>query len=99
MVLRVSGGKFDLGQMVMTSGVADRCAEDTRFSPFVLTSLGRHARGDWGNLSEEDKAENEFSLGKRLRLLSAYEAEELPKIWIITEADRSVTTVLFPDEY
>ena len=97
--LPVPGGKFPLGQMVMTAGVNARCAEDSKFSAFVLQCIGRHARGDWGNLSDEDKKENEFSLGKHLRLLSAYEVEELPKVWVITEADRSVTTVLFPEEY
>lgn len=98
-MVSVSGGKFSLGQMVMTQGVASECETDQKFNDFVLTSIGRHTRGDWGNLSQGDKAENNYSLGKHLRLLSAYEMEGLPKIWIITEADRSVTTVLFPDEY
>ena len=97
--LTVSGGKFPLGQMVMTAGVNDQVAEDSKFSAFVLRCIGRHARGDWGDLCAEDKKENEFSLGKHLRLLSAYEVEGLPKVWIITEADRSVSTVLFPSEY
>ncbi|GAI63035.1 unnamed protein product [marine sediment metagenome] len=74
-------------------------AENKEFSLFVLNSLQRHAKGDWGDLSEEDKKENEYSLDRRLRLLSAYEQHGLPKIWIITEADRSVTTILFPEEY
>lgn len=99
MPIIVSGGKFSLGQMVMTRGVVDRCAEDSKFSAFILSSMGRHARGDWGDLCEEDKKENEYALGKYLRLFSAYKMEGLPKIWIITEADRSVTTCLFPDEY
>jgi len=99
MPITVSGDKFSLGQMVMARGVADQIAEDAEFSSFVIASMGRHARGDWGDLCPEDKKENEYSLGKYLRLFSAYETEGLPKIWIITEADRSVTTVLFPDEY
>lgn len=91
--------KFPLGQTVMTRGVADRVAVDSAFAAFVVESLKRHASGDWGDLCEEDKRENEFALGRRLRLFSAYEKKNLPKIWIITEADRSVTTTLFPEEY
>ena len=52
-----------------------------------------------GELGDEDKAENDLSLKEGFRILSAYESGELPKIWIITEADRSATTILFPDEY
>jgi len=90
---------FPLGQLVFTRGVNDLIAENKEFALFVLTSLQRHARGDWGDLSEEDKKENEYSLNRHLRLLSAYEQHGLPKIWIITESDRSATTVLFPEEY
>ena len=91
--------KFPLGQLVMTRGVADKVANNSAFAEFCLESLKRHAKGDWGDLCAEDKAENELSLKEGLRLFSVYETEGLPKIWIITEADRSVTTVLFPDEY
>ena len=91
--------KFPMGQRVMTRGVADQVAENEAFAKFVMGSLARHALGDWGNLCADDKKENELSLKQGFRLLSAYEANGLPKIWIITEADRSVTTVLFPDEY
>ena len=99
MTITVAKGKFPLGQMVMTRGVAERCKVNDGFNAFVFFSIGRHARGDWGDLDEHDRKENEFALGKRLRLLSAYEKEGLPKIWVITEADRSVSTVLFPSEY
>jgi hypothetical protein len=92
-------GKFKLGQLVMTRGVNDRVAEDSRFAKFVTDSLKRHSKGDWGDIGEEDKKENELSLREGYRLLSSYVAEGLPKIWIITEADRSVTTILFPEEY
>ena len=91
--------KIPLGQLVMTRGVNDRVADDIQFAKLVTESLGRHAKGDWGDLCQEDKKENDFSLKKGFRLLSAYERNALPKIWIITEADRSVTTILFPDEY
>ena len=90
---------FNLGHLVMTKGVNDLVAENEAFAKFAMSSLTRHRRGDWGNLSDEDKQENKLSLKAGYRLLSAYEAEGLPKIWIITEADRSATTLLYPDEY
>ena len=91
--------RFRTGRLLVTRGVADQQAEDTGFAVFVAESLGRHMRGDWGDLGPEDKAENERSLVHGWRLLSAYEHEGQPSIWIITEADRSATTVLFPQEY
>ncbi len=91
--------KFQLGQIVMTRGVNDEIVKDLKFSKFVMESIGRHAFGDWGDLGDEDKRENEYSLDKYLRLLSAYKSDDGTKIWIITEADRSVTTILLPDEY
>ena len=92
--------KFPMGKLLMTRGVNDRVADDTEFSKFVLESLRRHARGDWGDLCQEDKGENEYALRQgNLRIFSAYESNGLPKIWIITEADRSATTILFPEEY
>jgi len=90
---------INMGRLLMTRGVNDLVAEDEAFAKFVTDSLTRHCRGDWGNLTDEDKQENELSLKAGYRLLSAYESEGLPKIWIITEADRSATTILFPDEY
>ena len=89
---------FPLGQIVWTRGVNDRVAVDTSFSKFVVESLKRHANCDWGDLSAEDKRENDFSLDKHLRLFSVYKQGKFV-IWIITEADRSVTTILFPSEY
>jgi len=90
---------INLGRLLMTRGVNDLVAEDEFFAKFVMGSLTRHRRGDWGDLIDEDKQENELSLKAGYRLLSAYEVKGLPKIWIITEADRSATTILFPDEY
>jgi len=91
--------KFQTGRLVMTAGVAELGTSNDSFAHFVRKSLQRHSQGDWGDLSDQDKQENEYALGKQLRLFSVYEHNGLPKIWIITEADRSVTTVLFPDEY
>jgi len=96
----VLGTKFNLGMLVMTRGVNDEVADNEVFAKFVLDGIRRHANGDWGDLSLEDKAENELALTEgNLRLFSAYTHEWLPKIWVITEADRSATTVLFPSEY
>jgi len=64
-----------------------------------LEYLSRHTRGDWGDVDELDRRENERSLVHGFRLLSAYTLISGTKIWIITEADRSVTTVLLPEEY
>lgn len=92
--------KFPLGKLMMTRGVADLVAQDPSFGQFCLETLQRHASGDWGDMCAEDKRENELALKEGgLRIFSAYERRDLPKIWIITEADRSVTTTLFPDEY
>jgi hypothetical protein len=60
--------------------------------------LARHATGDWGDLDEQDREENELSLKHGWRIVSSYIVGE-KTVWIITEADRSVTTILLPDEY
>lgn len=86
--------KFTLGQMVIT-----RAANDKLDPHEVVTALLRHAGGDWGELDEHDRRENELSLAEGFRLLSAYTAPDGTKFWIITEADRSVTTVLLPEDY
>ena len=65
----------------------------------LLPYLLRHANCDWGSICEEDKKENDESLKNGCRLLSQYELPDKTKIWIITEADRSSTTMLFPEDY
>ena len=86
--------KFDLGQIVITRG-----AQAVLSHPEVLTALGRHVTGDWGQVGSEDWQENELSLREGFRLLSAYTDQNNVKFWIITEADRSSTTILLPSEY
>ena len=61
--------------------------------------LHRHVVGDWGDLDGDDRAENELSVQEGFRILSAYHLRDGTKIWIITEADRSSTTILLPEEY
>jgi hypothetical protein len=87
---------FPLGRLVATPG-ALKALEESGENPSNF--LDCHVTGDWGDLCEEDKQENEFSLDKRLRILSAYHLKSGVKIWVITEADRSATTILLPDEY
>jgi hypothetical protein len=91
--------KFKPGQLVMTRGVNDLVAENEEFAKHVLLSLRRHLTRDWGDVCEDDRVANELALQYGERLFSVYKKDGLPKIWIITEWDRSVTTVLFPDEY
>ena len=87
---------FPPGRMVATPG-ALALLEQTNKSP--LEFLSRHLRGDWGDLDQEDKTENELSLKYGFRLLSSYQVTQTEKLWVITEADRSVTTLLLPEEY
>ena len=86
--------KFCLGNIYATPRVLEAIPHDE-----VIRALTRHQSGDWGDVNAEDKQENEYSLGRRLRLLSAYHSRTGVKFWIITEADRSATTVLLPSEY
>ena len=89
---------FPPGNLYFTAGVHNEIMCNPAFAEFVQNSLSRHIRGDWGDSCKEDREENELSLREGLRLLSAYKNDK-HKIWIITEADRSATTILFPDEY
>ena len=88
--------KFNLGQLVATPG-ALAALEEAGQDAFEFVS--RHASGDWGDLSEEDRQENEFSLAHGFRLLSSYRLRSGVKLWVIAEADRSATTLLLPEEY
>ena len=85
---------FPPGQIVSTPGALELAEQGID----LLSYLKRHLSGDWGDLCPEDKAENNFSLEQGYRLLSSYETP-CGKLWIITEADRSATTFLTPDEY
>lgn len=88
--------KFNLGRVVATPGAIEALKNAEVQG---TTYLQRHMCGDWGDLCVDDLAENELSLKEGFRLLSAYRLPDLVKIWIITEADRSVTTILLPEEY
>ena len=82
-----------LGQIGATPGVLEELTDEDRTG-----SLARHSRGDLGDVGPDDWAENDLSLTEGFRLLSAYHTSAGVKFWIITEADRSVTTILLPIE-
>jgi hypothetical protein len=91
---------FTPGQIVSTRGIHERMSSNPKFAEFVTNSLTRHFSGDWGTVDPSDTEANNYALVNGERLLSAYILEnQRIKIWIISEGDRSVTTVLFPHEY
>lgn len=86
---------LEVGQLMATPGAfAALSGEDFR------EALGRHMRGDWGNVCAADAAENDLSVREGFRVLSAYTTKQAGiTFWVITEADRSSTTFLLPEEY
>jgi len=86
---------FELGRVVATAGVA-QFVEDAKLDLTPL--LRRHHAGDWGEVGKEDWESNEAALKNGGRLLSAYDLSG-HRVWVITEADRSATSIMFPDEY
>lgn len=110
MTLISNAPRFALGQIVATPGAIE-LLEQTGFSALALIS--RHVHGDWGDCCDEDKATNELSVQQHMRVMSVYrlvdvkrllltprdKRSSLPTVWIITEADRSVTTLLLPEDY
>ena len=89
---------INIGQVLVTRGIADLTANNQEFALFVRKSLDRYRRGDWGNMSDEGKYLNSRFLEKNMRLFSSYGSERFPEIWITTEPDRSFSTIMFPDE-
>ncbi len=93
----LSQPRFRAGQMVMTAGVNDLVQRGI-FNPTAY--LQRHLNGDWGDLSDDDRRQNDAALQSgEDRLFSSYQVTRDLKLWIITEWDRSVTTLLLPSEY
>ena len=88
-------GPLPLGKVLATPG-AIKLIREAGEHPFDY--LARHATGDWGDLCEDDRKENELSLKHGWRIVSSYSIGE-KCIWVITEADRSVTTILLPEDY
>jgi hypothetical protein len=87
---------FHLGQVVATPGAVEALTEAGQ-TPWEF--LARHVQGDWGDVSEGDRQANDEALKDGSRLLSAYQTKTGTRLWVITEADRSSTCLLLPDEY
>ena len=85
---------FRLGRIVATPNALQSLTQDD-----ILLGIQRHQAGDWGNLTDDDRAANDSALVQGGRILSAYEAVNGTKFWLITEADRSRTTILLPEDY
>ena len=86
--------RFPMGRLYCTPGVLQRVSHIE-----LDSKLSQHRRCDWGDLSEEDKKQKDLALKHGGRLFSAYSCTSDVRIWIITEADRSATTILLPEEY
>lgn len=92
----MTGHRFALGSIVATpAALATLAAHDVS----LLALIARHARGDWGEIPAEDAHTNDAALRSGGRLLSSYTIAADTRIWLITEADRSTTTLLLPEEY
>ena len=85
---------FRLGRIVATPNALQSITQDDS-----LVGIKRHQAGDWGNLTDADREANDRALVEGTRILSAYAASTGTKFWIITEADRSATTILLPEDY
>jgi hypothetical protein len=88
--------RFPLWQIVATPGALEALREA---GDEPIAYLMRHQSGDWGEVPEEDAKENEFSVENDLRILSAYRLKDGTRIWVLTETDRSATTILLSAEY
>ena len=96
LILTIHSGRFPLGRILATPGALE-AIEKASQQPQEF--LDRHVNGDWGEVDRHDAEENEFSVRRGFRLLSSYTTAAGDKLWIITEADRSATTLLLPEEY
>lgn len=94
MTVELAPPLFPLGKTVITAHAKSRLHPED-----VNHSLARHSSGDWGEVCSDDHEENQLSLKEGFRLLSVYHDRNRVKYWIITEADRSLTTVLLPEDY
>lgn len=91
--------KFNPGKFVVTAGVNEELKNTEGFKGFLDACIEKHLQGHWGTLDDEDKLLNDEALTSEGRLFSNYVSKKFPRLWIITEWDRSYTTILFPSEY
>jgi len=90
---------FPLGNVVITTNALNTLTEANPEASYEMVKiLGRHQYGDWGIVDNEDKRSNDDAVKNGSRILSAYEIEGI-KVWVITEYDRSITTILLPEDY
>lgn len=92
-------GKIDFGSVVATPKVVKRIKSDVVFAIFIGICIGRYVNFDWGDTCLEDIALNDKAIVSGGRLFAVYKYSSNRSVWLITEADRSTTTILFPDEY
>jgi hypothetical protein len=92
---------FPLGRIMMTTNLQGKLQEANPegWEEDLQGFIARHASGDWGDIPEEDRRENELSVRRGFRIFSAYTTSSGIRVWVITEADRSVTTALLPQDY
>ena len=88
--------RFPLGRIVATPGAL---AVLGTYPQEAFTFLLRHQSGDWGDVDQADRCENDLSVARGFRILSAYTTRTGVRVWVITEADRLATTLLLPEEY
>ena len=84
---------FRLGRIVTTPNAVQSITQDD-----ILVGIQRHQAGDWGNLTDDNRAANDRALTQGGRIVSSYQATNWTKFWLITEADRSITTILLPED-
>lgn len=92
----MTAARFAVGRIMATPAARD-ALQAAGVDPLAL--LARHVTGDWGDVDAQSAQENEFSIGRHLRILSAYALPDGARVWVLTEADRSMTTILLPGEY
>jgi hypothetical protein len=92
---------FPLGRIMMTTNLQGKLQETNPegWEEELQGLITRHASGDWGDIAEEDQRENELAVRQGFRIFSAYTTSSGIRVWVITEADRSVTTALAPEDY
>ena len=102
-MLNLKDQKFKSGKLFMTAAIHERSDTDIEFAKFVIESLRKHLKGNWGDITEDDKRLNDLAITEthHNRVFSAYnfKGNEDDRIWIITEYDRTYTTILFPTDY
>ena len=96
LIRQICSGRFPLGRILATPGALQALKKSGQQPQDFLN---RHASGGWGEVDAYDAKENELSLQRGFRLLSSYTTAAGDRLWIITEADRSATTLLLPEEY